>query len=242
MYFLAFDATCRRFDLTVLDVNPQTTTGKTARQQLQLEFAKLSSVKSLSGVPRQVSRFGEIDEGGISPEKRMSSNFLTVPVTRATTQSEPFYYPRRPVAPLLKIGPAATGKKWGIERHDKWFTSLLRLCDHIPFPTQMFDLAIFVCRNMRIEDDGASLLDGIRVSLRERFTEEVSSHWIHRIEKEKLIFPAFSSPLLDVFSPWETGYLGKSGREGEYKKMSKDELIERIGELETMLERSGVEY
>ena len=85
MYFLAFDATCRRFDLTVLDVNPQTTTGKTARQQLQLEFAKLSSVKSLSGVPRQVSRFGEIDEGGISPEKRMSSNFLTVPVTRATT-------------------------------------------------------------------------------------------------------------------------------------------------------------
>jgi hypothetical protein len=244
MYFLAADAACKYFEVDVLDVDPDKTAGKHARRQLELEFAKLVSLKSIHGTVRQVTRLGQVDTGGTEPEKRISSNFLTVPVKKASRQSEPMYFPNRPSdSPLLNLGYAATGKKWGIEKHPSWYESFSNLLDHLPANTPLTDLAIFVCRNSRIDKQENSIVHALSQSLSERFSEEVCDWWDLRISKEKTFFSSPQSLFSDSYQCWEDEYVDNTlAGTSDYHKMKKEDLIERILHLESLLTKNSITY
>ena len=137
MVFFAVNAACKNLDVDSLDLNPATLQGRNTRKSVELEFTKLVLVGNTHGGIKQVIELGKIDEDGTSPEKRISSNFLTVPLKRASDQTAPYYYPRRPKAPLLKMGPAATGRKWGIDYHDDWMSNFFVMLTTIKSPNSI---------------------------------------------------------------------------------------------------------
>ena len=234
MYFLSFDATCKHFNVNNLDLNPETLEGKHNRKQLELEFTKLVLVGNTHDGLKQVIELGKIDEAGNSPEKRISSNFLTVPLKKASGQVEPYYYPRRPKAPVLKMGPAATGKKWGVGYHDSWMSNFLALQTSIKSATPSLDLAVFVCRDCALDDGVNDLANALGDQLEKRFTKDMASFWVSRIVKERVLARHIDAPFVSHYSSF-LGTHKAAAPAKRYEQMNKSELIERIRQLESML-------
>src|SRR5690606_35170148 len=175
MYFLAFDAVCKKVDNTLLDLNPDKPNGKNNRKAIELEFTKLVLLDRSHGQIRQVSELGKVDCKSKDPEKRISSNFLTVPLKRASGQAGNFYYPQRPSTPLFKMGPAATGLKWGLKYYEDWMDNLPKLLSEIKDSTPFTDLAIFVFRDASIDAPvSSSLIDVLRPLITARFSEPLA--------------------------------------------------------------------
>ncbi|HYC79862.1 MAG TPA: hypothetical protein VEC17_02455, partial [Candidatus Binatia bacterium] len=80
MYFCALDAVCKKKGVDALDLNPNRTEGKDNRKLIELEFAKIALLSRNNDVLFQVTELGKIQRNGNEPEKRISSNFLTVPL------------------------------------------------------------------------------------------------------------------------------------------------------------------
>src|SRR5579863_2784899 len=80
MYFIAFDAVCKSKGKGPIDFDPDKNEGKSNRKLIELEFTKLVLLNKVQGKITQVSELGKIDHTGKDPEKRISSNFLTVPL------------------------------------------------------------------------------------------------------------------------------------------------------------------
>ncbi len=235
MYFLAVDATCKHFGVDVLDLDPVSLEGKNYRKHMELEFVKLVLVENTSTGPKQVIQLGKIDVSGTSPEKRISSNFFTVPLKKASGQVDPYYYPRRPAAPILKMGPAATGRKWGIGYHDDWKLNFLALLTEIKSPTPLMDLAIFVCRSCAFEDSTVDFILAFREQLKKRFTDKIVDFWMHRIAKEKVLARPIDNLFSDHYSSFVTTYKEGPTSTKRYDQMKKSELIDLIHQLESKL-------
>lgn len=240
MFFLSIDAACKHFGVDGLDLNPDSLDGKNNRKQVELEFTKLVLIESNNGIFKQVAELGKIDIGGISPEKRISSNFFTVPLKKASGQSEPYYYPRRPSAPVLKMGLAATGKKWGVELHDNWSSNFPILLSEVKDPTPFLDLAVFICRDCRWESENTDLVSAINEQIKKKFTRQISEYWTTRIEKEKILAHHLDLPFSDHHSPFADSIIEEV--QTDYAQMNKSELIERIRVLEELLTENGVKY
>lgn len=235
MYFLSVDAAFKHFGVSSLDLNPESLDGKNSRKQVELEFTRLVLVgKSHSGV-RQVTELGKIEEAGIHPEKRISSNFLTVPLKKASNQATPFYYPSRPKHPLFKMGRAATGKQWGLSFHDHWMANFLAILTTIKGSTPSLDLAIFVCRDCAIDDGANDIFSALEEQLKKRFTRNLADFWIQRIEKEKVMARGIDVPFADHHVPFASFYKQAPAPVKRYEQMKKSELIDRIHQLESML-------
>src|SRR3989344_4072268 len=113
MCFLAFDALLQRTGVnTPVDFDPEVSIGNNNRSVLTREFTRLVQLKN-GTEPYHVLNLGEVAIGGNPPEKRFSSNFLTVSLKKATTSERVYEYPSRPSNPLLILGPKATGLIWG---------------------------------------------------------------------------------------------------------------------------------
>ena len=235
MYFLSVDAAFKHFGENSLDLNPDSLEGKNSRKQVELEFTRLVLVGNSHGTVRQVIELGKIDAAGTDPEKRISSNFFTVPLKKATNQTTPFYYPSRPKHPLFKMGLAATGKKWGVRLHDNWMTNLLAMLTTIKGATPSLDLAVFVCRDSAIDDGAADICMALEEQLKKRFTKNLADFWIQRIEKEKVMAHGLPPPFADHHAPFASFYKQAAAPVKQYEQMKKSELIDRIRQLESML-------
>ncbi len=239
MYFLAFDAACKYFDAGALDLNPDSLDGKNNRKQVEVEYTKLILLEKTSDVFKQVTELGKICVGGTTPEKRISSNFFTVPLKKASEQKEPYFYPKRPATPLLKMGPAATGKPWGITYGDDWASNLPLLISEIKESTPFLDLAFFVCRDCGFDDKFNDGISAVSDQLQKRFTKKLADFWVTRIDKEKVLAKHLDSPFADHHSYFVRSYAEDAGEINGYEKMKKSELIERIKYLEKILNEKG---
>lgn len=235
MYFLSVDAAFKHFGVSNLDLNPESLEGKNSRKQVELEFTRLVLVGNSPDGVRQVTELGKIDEAGTHPEKRISSNFLTVPLKKASNQATPFYYPSRPKFPLFKMGLAATGKQWGISFHDNWMSNFLAILTTIKGSTPSLDLAVFVCRDSAIDDGAVDISSALEEQLKKRFTKDLAVFWIQRIEKEKVLVRRAEVPFADHHAPFASFYKQAPAPIKRYEQMKKSELIDRIHQLESML-------
>lgn len=235
MYFLSVDAAFKHFEVSSLDLNPDSLEGKNNRKQVEIEFTRLVLVGNSHGRVRQVTELGRIEEAGTHPEKRISSNFLTVPLKKASNQTPPFYYPNRPKHPLFKMGLAATGKKWGVSFHDNWMSNFLAILTTIKGSTPSLDLAVFVCRDCAIDDGAANIFTALEEQLKKRFTRNLADFWIQRIEKEKVMARGVGAPFADHHVPFASFYKQAPAPVKQYGQMKKSELIDRIHQLESML-------
>ncbi|OAJ69945.1 hypothetical protein A7976_12320 [Methylobacillus sp. MM3] len=235
MYFLSFDAACKHFTVSSLDLNPDTFNGKNFRKQIELEFTRLVLVANTPEGLKQVIELGKITGGEKNPEKRISSNFLTVPLKKASGQIESYFYPRRPAAPVLKMGPTATGMKWGISYHEDWMSNFLVLLAETKSSTAALDLAVFICRDCSFEETAGGLIPALSKQLYKRFTADMANFWVSRIEKEKLLARHINTPFVDNHSPFASCYKEKPAPAKCYDQMKKADLIKRILYLECKL-------
>lgn len=195
MYFLSVDAAFKHFDVTMLDLNPENLNGLNGRKQLELEFTKLVLVGNSNSGVKQVIELGKIESGGTPPEKRISSNFFTVPLKKASNQAAQFFYPSRPTkCPLFKMGQEATGKQWGICFHDDCMPNFLRILATVKSSTPSLDLAVFVCRDSAIDDGVLDIFTALGKQLTKKFTKNLADYWIGKIDKEKVLARGFEAP------------------------------------------------
>jgi hypothetical protein len=241
MYFLAFDAVCKARDTTRLDLNPSTMDGKNCRKEVELQFTKLVLLKSDREGICQVSELGRLDFTSTEPAKRISSNFFTVPLKKATMQVEPYFYPKRPNAPLLKLGQAATGVKWGIEYHDHWQLNFPKFLGEVTEHSPFTDLAIFVLRDQYFDEASANFtyIEAIKRKLGEYFSADLAAFWVKKIEREKvmirhikqLFFPTYTSSLSAIDTP----------QAARFAEHSRSQLLDYIAYLESVLDLNGIQ-
>lgn len=188
MYFLALCAAIRHQSLHVLDLNPKTSQGKTLRQIMELEFSRMVLLSNSGDGFRQVMVLGAIHENGTPPEKRISSNFLTVPVKKASVSMQPWGYPKRP-APLIALGETLTGKPWGATPHADWQSNLPKFLTDSKSSTPFMHLAIFVVRTCSgFLGKRESLREDLTSCLQKRFPTPISDFWDERMKKERPFF------------------------------------------------------
>lgn len=241
MYFLAFDAACKNVNRTILDLDPEKADGKHSRKAIELEFTKLVLLERMPNKIRQVAELGKVDCTGRDPEKRISSNFLTVPLKKASEQSQPYYYPKRPSAPMFKLGQAATGLKWGIEYHQDWPTSMPKLLSEIKHPTPFTDLAVFVMRDTLLEGKSKHYIDSLSVAISERFSTQLAQFWVKRVEREKVLAKHI---LENPFSAKHQAFAKSAphASTSRFDALPKDDLIEYIVHLEGTLRANKIAF
>jgi hypothetical protein len=246
MYFLAFDAAVKNLDYCPLDLNPRSVEGKNNRNEVELEYVKLVQLKpSEDGQVRHIVTLGRIDKGGNSPEKRISSNFFTVPVKKASEASTVYNYPNRP-APLLKMGLTATDMKWGVDYHDDWETSLPKLLVELKGSSPFTDLAIFVTRNDPLPEGTIKLNDALSYAVHNRFSEKLAIYWVKRMDAEKVFFKHGEYPFQPYYSdPLAVDNLlieGRSSDKEVLQTLDKKALVDRVVYLEGLLDVQNIEY
>lgn len=239
MYFLATDATCQQQQAMCLNCDPKSQCGRETRQALGIEFAKLVMLGNENAGILQVAEFGTIARMSTSPEQRISSNFLTVPVKKAASHATPYRYPSRPAAPLLEMGPAATGMTWGLRRYAGWQQNFLLLLSKTRSSTPCFDLAVFVSRDAAFHSASSDLAHILCEHLETRFTCETAMFWSKRIRAE-MVFSRVSEPtLVSTYTRLAGSWKDPAAKAKSLERMNKAELISRIRELELQLHEAN---
>jgi len=233
MYFLAFDAVCKSQGGGVVNFDPDKMDGKNNRKSIELEFTKLVLLNNEHNKITQVSELGKIDRESTHPEKRISSNFLTVPLKKASDHSTPYSYPKRPATPLMKLGQAATGQKWGIDHSDGWRTNLPIFLSDVKQSSPFTDLAIFIFRDTLFEIGSVDYITALTTVIDKRFTKELMEFWIEQIGKEKLFAKHVGLPSSNEYEPF--GKNDSSEDESTIDQFSKKQLIDHIAYLEELL-------
>lgn len=238
-YFLAIAATCKNNGCEPLDLNPDSLTGKTNRESVELEFSKLVKIKSRDpNISRSVVELGKIETGGTPPEKRISSNFFTVPLKKASIVNVEFSYPKRP-APLLKMGIFATGRNWGVCLDDDWQCNLPRFLAETRTTTPFIDLAIFVLKSHRFPNAINNELEAIEVALHSLYGASITIYWMAKIHSELRFRRGFSFQFVDTYndplSDGEPVIEEKLSDPLNLSAMSHVQLIERVQFLERLI-------
>ncbi|WP_373085440.1 hypothetical protein [Sneathiella sp.] len=240
MYFFAVDAACKSLNVPSLDMNPDSLIGKNNRKQVELEFTKLVLVCSVPDGISQVIELGKIEFGGTSPEKRISSNFFTVPLKKASSQKNPYFYPGRPKAPLLMMGQSATGMQWGIQYHENWEMNFPRLLTEIREATPHLDLAIFLARDQPIDKSVSILQEAVKIGLSNIFSKNIVEYFEKKISQESMFARHINKPFVDHYAQFSKIYRNEPSTKICYVAMNKSELISRIVNLENLLKSNGI--
>ncbi|RZJ90563.1 MAG: hypothetical protein EOO20_07760 [Chryseobacterium sp.] len=240
MYFLAFDVVCKSKGGGPVDFDPEKIEGKNNRKSIELEFTKLVLLNKEHNKIAQVSELGKIDYMGKDPEKRISSNFLTVPLKKASEHSTPYSYPKRPATPLMRLGQAATGQKWGINYCDDWRKNLPVLLSDIKQSSPFTDLAVFILRDTLFDRGATECITTLSTGLSCRFSKELAEFWIERIEKEKLFAKHIQLPLSENHDSF-----GKKNTINDLQfgsQISLEQLSYHIKYLEDLLSAHNINY
>lgn len=193
MYFLAYDASYKNQKPISLD--PTTIDGKENRNVFSNEYNRLVTVRVL-GPQRiwSVINLGLLERDGIDPVKRISSNFLTVPLKKASQRTSAIPYPQRP-RPLLNLGYSQGLGSWGIGPHPDWDKNIpIFLSERItrwPFT----DLAVFVLRDSEFKRK-SKLSETIEELLATRFSSQLATYWFKQVQIE------FNQKAFKVQEPW----------------------------------------
>jgi len=237
MYFLAFDAVSKAKGVSPLEFDPDKTEGRINRKAIELEFTKLVLLNKSPGQIVQVSELGKIDHEGKDPEKRISSNFLTVPLKRASEYTTPYSYPKRPATPLMKLGNAATGLKWGIDYFDDWSSNLLILLLDIKQSTPFTDLAVFIFRDSYFEEY-TEYVSALSSLVDNRFSKNLSCFWISKLEQERLFARHMHLPSSSNHDPFGKEQI----RSGTTQNSNHDQLVKHIVYLENLLSTNEIDF
>jgi hypothetical protein len=240
MYFLAFDAVSKSQGQPVVNFDPDKMDGKNNRKFIELEFTKLVLLSNELNKITQVSELGKIDRASKHPEKRISSNFLTVPLKKGSDHSTPYYYPKRPATPLMKLGQAATGQKWGIEHSDEWKLNLPIFLSDVKYSSPFTDLAIFIFRDTSFGDDSIDYSDMLTAAMGMRFTNELSEFWHERIEKERLFAKHVKLPSSKEHEPFGKNNFAEDEQADD--SVSNNRLADHITYLENLLVTNNIEF
>ena len=181
MYFLAFDAAFVGVDLVSLD--PDTPSGNANRKRLTNQYSKFVTLRTcgLSNV-WSVCSLGSITRYGADPAKRISSNFLTTPLKKASERAKPMDYPSRP-CPLLCLGPGLGAGNWGIKAHSDWERNISMFLSERVSRVPFTDLAIFTLRDSEFSPKNTlndTLMDLICI----RFSKRLTSYWAKQLSRE----------------------------------------------------------
>jgi hypothetical protein len=246
MYFLSFDATVKKLNKSPIDFNPNAANGKNNRSAMELEFVRLVKLHSpTNSTIRQVSILGEIDENGNTPEKRISSNFFTVPLKKASQISSEFVYPHRP-SPVFKMGELSTGLSWGIDYFDEWDKNLPKLLSDTKSRTPFIDLSLFVFRCSEIPSNSKDLWPVLFELIRKRFSNRLSGFWCKRISSEKVFWQKpkdlFQQTFLPALLSFNEKEISNSKRRDLLLSLRQDRLIDRILYLEDLLNTYNIAY
>lgn len=193
MYFLAFDELSARTSKDELLFDPETGVGLDNRGKFGSLYTNLVWIgRGIDSTEWFVTNLGSINtEGRRTPEKKLSGDFLTVPLKRASLSENPQGHPKRP-SPLLLLGIPAYGKKWGISRHPNWKEHIVDFLSDRVSPSPWTDLAIFVFRDTPFEN--SSSLEGLLCELiKNRFSDDLYRFWKGRIASERRRFPTPSA-------------------------------------------------
>lgn len=233
LYFLAFDATCKRIGSNSLDFDYGKREGKTNRCSMETEFSRLSLVAYHQNGAFQITEFGKINLERKLPETRISSNFFTVPLKKASTQNTICSYPKRPSTPVLNMGRTNTTTSWGITYHPNWRNNLPKLFSKATGSTHFTDLAICVFRDSQMTN--GDIHRDLEILISERFSSELADFWNQRIQKERLLWQPNST---EIFVDCHTNTLHELALQSvnPYELLSKNQLIEKILELEKQIQ------
>lgn len=232
MCFLAFDALLKRTGISPpLDFDPEVSVGNNNRSGLTREFTRLVQLKN-GTEPCHINNLGEVIVGGNPPEKRFSSNFLTVSLKKATTSENVYEYPSRPSNPLLVMGPKATTFTWGIGRHSDWKDNLPVFLHGRKTRTPFHDLACFILRQRGFLSEATTLQEGLMDGLAEVFTPELCEFWRKQLSLEKVYAEEVQEPFQDTMpNPFsDCSWLG-----GQRPADDTATLASRISYLEGLL-------
>ena len=243
MYFLAFDILSKKRENNILDFNHKTPDGQNNRRDMAYEFARLVTLgKDKQNRLCQVLELGVASVGGAAPEKRLSSNFYTVQLKKASGTSHRSDYPNRP-APLLTMGKDATGFQWGITHHDDWENNILRFLVDVKANTPFTDLAIFVCRNDSYDETSGDWRESLYRAIREKFLKNLADFWCQKIDSERVFVRHFDKEhFFSTTFPCCEDYLSCTSQHDMLKHMQKSQLIERIDYLEKILTKNAIKY
>lgn len=240
MYFFSFDAACKKAGTTKLDLNPEKVHGQNNRKAMELEFTKFVLIDQINGKVRQVMKLGSVDGVSQRPDKRISSNFLTVPLKKASQQSEPFYYPRRPPsAPLMILGPS-TGLKWGIGHHPDWPSNLPKYISDIKQSTPFTDLCIFLTRNFEFSEYCTNYTQAINSALDSIFSEKLSEFLKTRVQQEKVLTNHIRDPFSEKYEVFSKQ--NPQLNDLALSDLSKEKLIKRVKYLEAVLNKKNIRF
>jgi len=240
MYFLSFDALCKKCNQSTLDFDPDTLVGKLNRKHIELEFEKLVLLESRKDSCIQVKDLGKIDVAKDRPAKRMSSNFLTVPLKKASQSLIHCEYPNRPSTPLLSMGLIATNLKWGVSHHKDWATHLPSILSQVKGSTPFTDLGVFVLRDLEIHEANKGYLDSLRYGLSNKFSTTLAEFWLNRVAMEKILVNHLLEPFVSNHAPF--GQSRDNNSQATFDTWSHYELIEYIGKLEKLMDSRHIEY
>lgn len=181
MYFLAYDAAYKNQQPMSLD--PNTITGKENREVLSREYCRLVTVRVIG--PQKiwsVVNLGLVERSGIDPVKRISSNFLTVPLKKASQREIPVPYPQRP-RPLLNIGYSQVIGNWGVVPHLDWEKNIPIFLAERTTRWPFTDLAMFVLRDSEFIQQ-PNFLETVKELLSNRFSPQLATYWFKQIQIE----------------------------------------------------------
>jgi esterase/lipase superfamily enzyme len=140
---------------------------------------------------------------------------------------------------MIKLGPIATGLKWGMEYHEDWSTSLPKLLSEVKHSTPFTDLAIFVTRDKAlIGNDHIEALDS---AIKARFTNHLAMFWLDKIKKEKLLAKhILAEPFSDTHQAFaRTTQIVSTNR---FEAVTRDQLLGHILHLEELLYINHIEF
>lgn len=187
VYFLAFDALSKKESADVLDFSPTSKNGKQNRDRFAEFCAQwLSVAQDVEGLASSVDDFGHVSLGGKSVTTKVSSNFFTVPLKRASEVKNPQRYPRRP-SPLLMLGEQKGKEYWGVSKHADWKENVDAFLQGRASTTPWSDMAVVLLRKEKLT--GTKLKESLKKALRRIFTDELADYWSGKIDAESLQEP-----------------------------------------------------
>jgi hypothetical protein len=238
MYFLAFSA--MKKNNQAMSFDPSYSQGLDNRKTISRQYSKLVTVKNNGSESVDfIQDLGKIEiNSPFTPDKKISSNFLTVPLKKASDSDKPQDYPKRP-KPLLRLGKVGNVGRWGIEMHPSWQENFHLFLEDRKSKTKYFDLAIVVLRDEEFEGT-QSLKEALSELLRKKFSSELSTFWNSKLNWEIKTFKEGTSKWYDKTYPdtfEKFDWLEKKAADHSVKSLSN-----RILYLENLLRSNNINF
>ncbi len=240
MYFLAFDALVSRVlasKTDVVDMNPSSANGQYNRNQFVAQYLNLVVISQSPAA--HIHKLGSVTTEGARPDKRISANFLTTPLKRASQAAEPNEYPKRP-SPLLVLGVAEGGSRWGVMRHTDWKANLASFLADSNSKTPFTDLAVVLSRRHKMPAKTHLDHTDLTNALKALFSDDLSDVWQKhlRIESKRAACPEISLQPSEsrVLYPQAQSATTLNSRVGKISDRN------RISYLERLLTQNGIPF